>query len=247
MDPITLEVPHMLRAPAAAANQGANAHTSSQPIITGTSVLAFKYKDGIMMAADTLGAFGSMARFRDENRFMQVGDTLVGAGGDMSDFQYMKHMLEDMQTREYDMDDGQRMGTRSVYKYVSNVMYGRRNRFDPLWNAYVVGGVEGGERFLGYVNLYGTTYEADCVATGFGAHLAIPMLRKRVEGRADEVTEEEAVAVLDDCMRTLLYRDCQAFNRVRRAKVTARGVEVSEPYALQTDWSIADYVVGYGA
>lgn len=26
-----------------------------QPIVTGTSVLAIKYKDGIMMAADTLG------------------------------------------------------------------------------------------------------------------------------------------------------------------------------------------------
>ena len=28
-----------------------------QPIVTGTSVLALKFKDGIMMAADTLGAF----------------------------------------------------------------------------------------------------------------------------------------------------------------------------------------------
>jgi hypothetical protein len=28
-----------------------------QPIVTGTSVLAIKYKDGIMMAADNLGTF----------------------------------------------------------------------------------------------------------------------------------------------------------------------------------------------
>lgn len=26
-----------------------------QPIVTGTSVLAIKYKDGVLMAADTLG------------------------------------------------------------------------------------------------------------------------------------------------------------------------------------------------
>ena len=26
-----------------------------QPIVTGTSVIAIKYKDGVMMAADTLG------------------------------------------------------------------------------------------------------------------------------------------------------------------------------------------------
>lgn len=30
--------------------------TIRQPIVTGTSVLAIKYKDGIMMAADNLGA-----------------------------------------------------------------------------------------------------------------------------------------------------------------------------------------------
>ncbi|KAJ2432682.1 Proteasome subunit beta type-7, partial [Coemansia sp. RSA 2440] len=90
------------------------------------------------MAADCLGSFGSQARFRNENRFMQVGsNTLLGASGDISDFQYMKHALDDLLTHEYDMDDGQSLGTKSVYKYVSNVMYGRRNRFDPLWNAYV--------------------------------------------------------------------------------------------------------------
>ena len=30
-------------------------YKSRQPIVTGTSVLAIKYKDGIMMAADNLG------------------------------------------------------------------------------------------------------------------------------------------------------------------------------------------------
>lgn len=29
----------------------------SQPIVTGTSVLGLKYKDGVMLAADTLGAY----------------------------------------------------------------------------------------------------------------------------------------------------------------------------------------------
>jgi 20S proteasome subunit beta 7 len=31
--------------------------SQSGPIVTGASVLAVKYKDGIMMAADNLGAF----------------------------------------------------------------------------------------------------------------------------------------------------------------------------------------------
>ncbi|KAJ2788592.1 Proteasome subunit beta type-7, partial [Coemansia helicoidea] len=203
MDPVTFELPHTLRRPQEAAGYGPTTHTT-QPIVTGTSVVAFKYKDGIMMAADCLASYGSLARFRNEKRLMKVNETtLLGVSGDMGDFQHVKHKLEDLMTHEYDMDDGQTLGTRSVYKCLSNIMYGRRTNINPLWNAYVVGGVDGGERVLGYVDLYATTYSTDCIATGFGKHLAVPILRKRVEGRVDDITEEEAVAIMDDCMRVL--------------------------------------------
>lgn len=63
--------------------------------MTGTSVLAIKFKDGIMMAADTLASYGSLARFKDVQRLRPVGDyTVVGAGGDMSDFQFLEKTLE---------------------------------------------------------------------------------------------------------------------------------------------------------
>ena len=48
-----------------------------------------------MMTADCLGSYGSLARFRDLNRLLKVGDfTTVGASGDISDFQYLTHTLE---------------------------------------------------------------------------------------------------------------------------------------------------------
>ena len=41
-----------------------------QPIVTGTSVLGIKTKHGVVIAADTLGSYGSLARFRDIKRFV---------------------------------------------------------------------------------------------------------------------------------------------------------------------------------
>ncbi len=35
---------------------------TTSPIVTGSSVLGIKYRDGVMMAADTLGSYGSMVR-----------------------------------------------------------------------------------------------------------------------------------------------------------------------------------------
>lgn len=71
-------------------------------------------------------------------------------------------------------------------------------------------------RFLGYVDLRGTTYQASTIATGFGAHLAQPLLRKRVEGREDDITEQEAIEIINDCMRVLFYRDARSINKVGR-------------------------------
>lgn len=49
------------------------------------------------------GSYGSLARFRDVKRICDVGEhTLVGASGDISDFHYIEHMLEDLVTENED-------------------------------------------------------------------------------------------------------------------------------------------------
>ena len=40
--------------------------------MTGTSVLGLAFKDGVVIAADKLGSYGSMARFRNISRILKV-------------------------------------------------------------------------------------------------------------------------------------------------------------------------------
>jgi 20S proteasome subunit beta 7 len=138
-----------------------------QPIVTGTSVLAIKYKDGIMMAADNLGSsssilgarcslnifsisasYGSLARFKGVQRLHPVGDyTVVGASGDMSDFQYLRHILDSLViSEETNAQDGHTLGPAEIHEYLSQVMYGRRSKMNPLWNSLLVGGVKDGKK-----------------------------------------------------------------------------------------------------
>jgi len=72
--------------------------------------------------------------------------------------------------------------------------------------------------FLGYVDLLGTTYTASTLATGYGAHIAQPLLRKAVEGRETTLTEEEATKIMETCMRVLFYRDARSLNKVCHLK-----------------------------
>lgn len=65
------------------------------PITTGTSVIGIKFKDGVIIAADVLGSYGSLARYRNLERIMKVNDnTILGASGDYADFQCIKSYVE---------------------------------------------------------------------------------------------------------------------------------------------------------
>jgi 20S proteasome subunit beta 7 len=52
---------------------------SQYPITTGTSVFSIKYKDGVIIAADTMGSYGSLARFPDFKRVLVVNETTLVA------------------------------------------------------------------------------------------------------------------------------------------------------------------------
>lgn len=219
-----------------------------QPIVTGTSVLAIKYRDGIMMAADNLASYGSLARFKDIQRLQAVGtNTVVGAGGDMSDFQYIQRMLDELVVNEITSQDGHTLGPAEIHEYLAQVMYARRSKMNPLWNSLLVGGVKDGQKFLAYVDLLGTTYSASTLATGYGSMIAQPLLRKAVEGREDTLTEEEARQIIEESMRVLFYRDARSLDKYQVATITAEGVTISDTQHLETSWGFAEGIRGYGS
>eukprot|EP01098_Paradermamoeba_levis_P004332 TRINITY_DN1864_c0_g1_i1.p1 TRINITY_DN1864_c0_g1~~TRINITY_DN1864_c0_g1_i1.p1 ORF type:complete len:246 (-),score=70.43 TRINITY_DN1864_c0_g1_i1:98-835(-) len=209
------------------------------PIVTGTSVLAIKYFGGVLLSADTLASYGSLARFRSVNRLAPVGkSTLMGASGEYSDFQYILELLDDVTTSEELLNDGSALTPKEIYSYLSRVMYNRRNRMNPLWNNLVLGGFRNGKSFLGLVDLYGTYYEDDTLATGYGAHIARPLLRNAFK---PDLSKQEAKKILEDSMRVLYYRDGRASNKIQIGDVSADGVSITEPYYIDTDWEVGNF------
>ncbi len=101
-----------------------------------------------MLAADTLGSYGSLARFRDLRRVRQVGDnTILGAGGEYSDFQFVLKELDKVLDRDFNHNDGYKHTPKEIYQYLVRVMYSRRSKFDPFWNSLVVAGFRDGKQF----------------------------------------------------------------------------------------------------
>ncbi|XP_068744360.1 proteasome subunit beta type-4-like [Montipora capricornis] len=215
------------------------------PVTTGTSVLGLKFDGGVLMAADTLVSYGSLARFRGVSRLMAVGNnTAIGGSGDYADFQYIKSTLEKKVIEDACLNDGHGYTPKSIFSWLTRVMYYRRSKFDPLWNQIIVGGVHDGESFLGCVDKIGVAFESPTVSTGFGAYLAQPILRNAFE-QNPSMSCDQARQVVINCLRVLFYRDARSLNKYEVAVITKDGVVIEPVQSLVTNWDIASMVKGY--
>ena len=225
---------------------------TQQPIVTGTSVVALKFKDGVVIAADNLASYGSLARFTDVKRLRRfAGTSVVGFGGDVSDMQYLdRHLTELAIDEAYRTDAGHSLNARNLHKYLAKLMYHRRSKFDPLWNHLLVAGLDDDDQpFLAATDLLGTTFTSPSLATGFGSVLAQPIMRRYApdEEAAAQLTQEKAVEVVKECMKVLFYRDARSMDKYSIAVVTKAGIDLKEDEKLENQsWAFADRIKGYG-
>ncbi|KAJ9137875.1 Proteasome subunit beta [Pleurostoma richardsiae] len=231
-------------------NSGPKNATQS-PIVTGTSVIAIKFKDGVVIAADNLASYGSLARFTDVKRLRTfAGTSVVGFSGDVSDMQYLDRHLNELAIDEAYSSSASSLNAASLHKYLTKLFYSRRSSFDPLWNQVLVAGFDAdGAPFLGAADLRGTAFTSPSLATGFGSALAQPVMRRfaATEEDAAKLTREQAVEVVRECMKVLYYRDARSLDVYSLAVVTKDGVEVSESETLEKQsWAFAERIKGYG-
>lgn len=227
-------------------------HTQS-PAVTGTSVLGVKFKDGVVIAADNLASYGSLARFTDVKRIRTFPpNTVIGFGGDVSDMQYLDRLLQSLDITENYLSSAEHvLNAKNLHTYLSKVMYKRRSDFNPLWNMMLVAGFDEDKKpFLASADLLGTTFSSPTLATGFGAHLAQPLLRRLMpddEESVQNVTQEQAVEAIKACMKVLFYRDARSMDKYSIAVVSKDGVDLTEDVKLENQsWAFADQIRGYG-
>lgn len=288
--------------------------------VTGTSVIAFTYAGGVMMAADTLAAYGSTLRYKDVTRIAKVRPsgsnarasqqcgaaqqadrssrrarcvaalawdtagwdaddilasraplralaltlhlsparvlvralcaalrarnhqvnehTALGFSGEVSDATQILKYLDELSTSDFCDDDGATLDPSEVHSYLTRVMYNRRSKLDPLWNSLVVAGRRNGESFLGCVNLLGLAYEEDLIATGFGNHLAMPLLRAE---HSKDMSYEAAKQLMERALLVCYYRDKNSINKFVLSTVTDEGVSIGEPFSVKTSWDLEAY------
>merc|ERR1711981_31441 len=222
---------------------------SQYPITTGTSVFGLKYKDGIIIAADTSGNYGNLARYPTTQRVHKVNETtVIASSGDIADFQYLHRIIKSKQNEEDIRGGGVTMRPEALHCWLTRVLYNRRSKFDPLWNSIIVGGIQDGKPFLGCVDYIGTAWKENAVATGMGAAMAIPIINHELEkydNSTDNLNFEQARDIMMKCLRVSYLRDCRATNKFHISVVNKDGAKVEGPLTIDSNWEVAKLIKGY--
>lgn len=164
--------------------------------------------------------------------------------------QYIDRHLSSLQIKENYGSSDAPLDARNVHTYITKVLYQRRSKFDPLWNAILVGGLDSDSKpFLAQTDLLGTRFSAPSLATGYGAMLAQPIMRKIVpdEQSVEKVDRQKAIETIKECMKVLWYRDARSMPEFSIAVITKDGVEIKEDEKVeQQSWAFAEGIKGYG-
>jgi 20S proteasome subunit beta 7 len=166
--------------------------------------------------------------------------------------QYLDRLLNSLDIRENysSPDPATQLSAKNLHTYMSKVMYKRRTDFNPLWNHILVAGLDSEDKpFLASVDLLGTTFSSPSLATGYGGHLAQPIMRKVVpdEEAAKSLEKEKAIELVKECMKVLFYRDARSMDQYSIAVISKEGVEIKENEKLESQsWQFAERIRGYG-
>merc|ERR1711936_1266598 len=194
---------------------------SQYPITVGTSVFGLKYKDGVIIAADTMGNYGRLSRYPNLQRVNKINETTVlASSGDIDDFQYLYDIIESKQNEEDICEtDGVTRQPEALYGWLTKVVYNRRTKFDPSWNTIIIGGFQDGKPFLSCVDHSGKTRNRNSnsnrnsVATGIGAEIAIPIINHELEkydNSNDNLDFKQARDIIMKCLRISNLGDCNS-------------------------------------
>lgn len=209
---------------------------------SGGSVIAIKYDGGVLLACDTLLSYGSLAKWPNIPRIKILGrSSAISATGDYADFQSVTQELSDKLNENF-IGGEQEMEPKELFSVLHRTMYSKRCDFEPALCQFIfIGSTATGETTLGCVDDIGTRWTDDCAGTGYGAHISLPLLRKALDAKNGKLTRAEALAVVEDSLRVLFYRECRAINKFQIADASNGKVIISPPFSLDTKWDFEGF------
>ncbi len=191
---------------------------------TGTTTLAIKCKDGVVLAADKRATAGYLVAHKKVTKILQITPNIsVTTAGTVSDIQLMANILK-AEISLKDIRSGRTSTVKEVVHLLGSLVYGNIRKFStiPGVSHFLVAGVDEYGFHIYDVGADGSVMECDdFVSSGSGSVMAYGVLEALCQ---NEMTTDLAVDVAKKAINSAVQRDVASGNGVDIAVITKEGV-----------------------
>jgi len=185
---------------------------------TGTTTVALKCSDGIILATDKRATMGHFISSKETNKIAQIDEHVAATiAGGVGDAQNVMRILK-AEAKLYKMNRREPMSIKGVATLLSNILNG--NRYYPYLVMSIVGGVDSEARIFSIDPVGGLTDETKFIATGSGSPMAYGLLEHAYkEGKG----VEENLTLALKAIKVAMERDSASGNGVNLAVIKKDG------------------------
>jgi len=187
---------------------------------TGTTTVALKCKDGIVLAADKRATMGNFISNKEAEKIYQIDAKIAATiAGGVGDAQNVMRMLR-AEAKLFKMNRKQPMTIKGVATLMANILNG--NRYYPYLVMSIVAGMDDKPRVFS-IDPVGGLMEEDAISTGSGSPIAYGVLESQYK---KDKTVKDNISIALKAVKVAQERDAASGNGVTLATVTAEGFKL---------------------
>lgn len=196
--------------------------------VKGTTTLAFKTKDGILVAVDSRATAGNYIATQSINKVIEINKYLLGTmAGGAADCLYWEKVLA-VRVKAYELENDKRMSVNMASRTLSNLLYQYKNQGLSM-GTMVCGWDENGPGLF-YVDNDATRIEGNMFSVGSGSTIAYGILQN---GYSFDMSKEEAIELGRRGIFHAGHRDAFSGGVVRVYFISKEGWEKIGDYDLK--------------
>ncbi len=189
-------------------------------MVPGATAVGIKCKDGVVLGNDRRATWGYTVTNKTTQKLFKITDNVgMAAYGLIGDFQFVSRVLK-AQAALYELDANDKIGTKSIAKMVSNMLYSRK--MAPLYTNLIIAGVDKEGPQVYTLDALGSLIPEEFGATGTGMLLSMGILEADYK---PDMSIEDGVKLVEKAIRNSIKRDAMSGNGIDLLIITIDGAE----------------------
>ncbi|UCE13176.1 MAG: proteasome subunit beta [Candidatus Heimdallarchaeota archaeon] len=183
----------------------------NEQLLKGTTGVALKYTDGMILVADRRASAGTFVASKHAKKLHKLNEyTGMGIAGLVSDAQTLIDVMKS-ELRLYELENGFDPSVKVAASLLATIIHGGFRRYTPWWVQLLVGGVDRRGSHVYVLDPSGSLSEEDYIAIGSGTLLAMGVLEASWK---PDLTKAKAKEIGINALKMAIGRDTATGNGI---------------------------------